>query len=303
MAFRPMKQKSATTNSNVVYPVPKAGSRKARVSLIVDLGIQAREDFEDEETGEVRAQKPCQQVAVFADLVADKVDYGGDIGKQHYRLLLNKSFAGKVNGINFVEVPPKDAKGNVIKGKPWTLHPANILTKLAKATGETGVIESMDIEQLLGKAFMATVEVKETQSDKVDDEGKPIVYRNVNFKGASEVPTQEDDDGNETPIDVNELAQPARCIQFSNATVEDIKFLRRNIISMIKLAKNYAGSQMQKAIEEFEAQEANGSEEAEDDKPAPNKAKTSPAPKATKAKAEPEVEDSVEDDDSPDSPF
>ena len=296
MAFRPLKQKSATTNSNVVYPVPKAGSRKARVSLIVDLGIQAREDFEDEETGEVRAQKPCQQVAVFADLVADKVDYGGDIGKQHYRLLLNKSFAGKVNGINFVEVPPKDAKGNIIKGKPWTLHPANILTKLAKATGETSVIESMDIEQLLGKAFMATVEVKETQSDKVDDEGKPIVYRNVNFKGASEVPTQEDDDGNETPIDVAELAQEPRAIQFSNATVEDIKFLRRNIISMIKLAKNYAGSQMQKAIEEFEAQEASGSEEAEDDKPAPKKAKTSPAPKATKAKAEPEVEDSVEDD-------
>ena len=302
MAFRPLKQKSATTNSNVVYPVPKAGSRKARVSLIVDLGIQAREDFEDEETGEVRAQKPCQQVAVFADLVADKVDYGGDIGKQHYRLLLNKSFAGKVHGINFVEVPPKDAKGNIIKGKPWTLHPANILTTLAKATGETNVIESMDIEQLLGKAFMATVEVKETQSDKVDDEGKPIVYCNVNFKGASEVPTQEDDDGNETPIDVAELAQEPRAIQFSNATVEDIKFLRRNIISMIKLAKNYAGSQMQKAIEEFEAQEANGSEEAEEDKPAPKKAKTSPAPKTTKAKAGPEVEDSVEDEDQ-ESPF
>lgn len=299
MAFKPMKQASSNkSSSNAVYPVPKAGSRKARVSLIIDLGIQAREDFEDEKTGEVREQKPCQQVAVFADLVADKVDYGGDIGKQQYRLLLNKSFAGAVHGINFTTVPPKDGDGNVIKGKPWTLHPANILTKLAKATGENSVIESCDIELLLGKAFMATVEVKETVSDKKDDEGKPIVYRNVNFKGAAEVPTEEDEDGNEQPISVPDLTQAARCITFDNATADDIQFIRRNILNMIKLAKNYAGSQMQKAVEEFEArqpeQSSKAATEAEEDK--------KPA-RSTKAKAKPAPAEEDEDDDSDSSPF
>ena len=69
----------------------KAGSRKARISLIVDLESKNREDFEEKKTGEKRPQKPCQQIAVFADLVADTVDYEREIGKQHYRLLLNKS--------------------------------------------------------------------------------------------------------------------------------------------------------------------------------------------------------------------
>lgn len=306
MAFKPQNsQRTGGTgdfDETRNYPTPRAGSRKARVSLIVDLGTQNREDFEDPNTKELKPQKPCQQVAVFADLVADVVDYGGKIGKAQYRLMLNKSFQGKVQGINFTATPPKDAKGNTIQGKPWGLHPANLLTKLAKAINKPDIIESMDIEGLLGEAFMAQVEVKETEdkNGKKDKDGNVIVYKNVNYKGAAEVP--EDDDGN--PIAVADLKQAARCVTFENATVEDIQFIRSNLLAMIKQAKNYHDfkmdqsmipSPMKLAVEAFEAQKGSSQDEGEQEQeeeeeaPAPKKApakKTTPKPKTPVAQDE-----------------
>jgi len=147
MAFIPANAKSASSASfdNGPRPVPRAGLRKARVSLIVDMGTQPREDFVDESTGATRPQKPCHQVAVFVDLVADTVDYGGSIGKAHYRLPLNREFAGVFSGINFLATPPKDADGKIIQGKPWGLHPASPITKVAKAIKKPGIIESMGL--------------------------------------------------------------------------------------------------------------------------------------------------------------
>lgn len=304
MSFKPKTANKSSNSQNDnpggLFPVPKAGSRKARVSLIVDLGEQNREDFEDEKTGEKRPQKPCQQVAVFADLVADTVDYGGEIGKQHYRLLLNKSFAGDIQGINFTAVPPKDAKGNIIPNKSWCFHPANLLSKLAKAVGKPELIESMDVEQLLGEPFMAQVEVNEKDSGKEDKDGNPIIYRNVNYKGCAEVPLDDDDE----PLPVAELKQPPRCITFDNATVDDIKYLRKKLIEMIKLANDYSGSQMEKAIKAFEAKQGDTkAAEPEDDGDEETKVSPpKPAAKAAKPKAKPApVED--DEDDSGESPF
>lgn len=285
------KPKNANGNAprefdpNRKFPTPKAGSRPARVSLIIDLGTQEREDYKDEKTGETRPQSPCQQVAVFCDLPNDVVDYGGDIGKQQYRLALNKTYAGEFSGINFTAVPVRDADGNMIKGKPWTLPPASILTKLAKATGQLDVIESQDIEQLLDQAFMATVEVKETESKTVkDDAGNPVKFTNVNFKGCSEVPLVEDDDGNEAPMKVKPLTNPAMIITFDEAKPEQIKFIRKSILNIIKLAKNYPGSAMQKAVEEYESgktQEASQEQQEGDSgsKETPSKATPTAEPK------------------------
>lgn len=302
--FKPKTANKTTSSMNDnpggLFPVPKAGSRKARVSLIVDLGEQNREDFEDEKTGEKRPQKPCQQIAVFADLVADTVDYGGEIGKQHYRLLLNKSFAGDIQGINFTAVPPKDAKGKIIPNKLWSWHPANLLSKLAKAIGKPEVIESMDVEQLLGEPFMAQVEVNEKDSGKEDKDGNPIIYRNVNYKGCAEVPLDDDDQ----PLPVADLKQPPRCITFDNATADDIKFLRKKLIEMIKLANDYSGSQMEKAIKAFEAKQGAAKAAEPEDDDGDEETSVSPpklAAKATKPKTKPApVED---DDDDSDSPF
>lgn len=278
MAFKPANSNNTNQQNGEYeqrnYPVPKKGSRKARVSLIIDLGVQERDDVyeidgkmvaEGTEGAEVRTQKPCQQVAVFADLVADTVDYGGSIGKQHYRLLLNNTFAGVLKGINFTATPPKDAKGNMIPNKPWGLHPANLLTKLAKAVEKTEVIESMDIEQLLGCAFMADVDVTEKDSGKVDKDGEAIIYRNVNYKGAAKVPETEDDDGNSAPLPVADLKAKPLCITFDDAKKEDIQFIRGNILKIIKLANNYAGSKIQKAIEAYEADRSNNQASEKED--------------------------------------
>lgn len=311
MAFKP---RNANNNGNSerkfdanrIYPTPKAGSRPARVSLVVDLGVQEREDFEDEKTGEKRPQKPCQQVAVFCDLVNDVVDYSGEIGVQAYRLALNKSFGGEFQGINFTAIPVRDPDGNVIKGKPWTFPPASTLTKLCKATGKLEVIESQDLEQLLDQAFMATVEVRETESKTIkDDAGNPVKFTNTNFKGCSEIPLVEGDDGVEKPMKVKQLSSPAMCITFDEATPSQIKYLRKNIINMIKLAKNYPGSQMQKAIEAYEAgkaQEAPQDADSGDEEEFVPKAKATPAEtpkKAVKKVVEPPVEDDDVDDQSP----
>lgn len=315
MAFKPPKTGGGSgTFEPFVAVYPKEGNRYARVSLIVDMGIQEREDFEDQVTGESRPQDPCLQVAVFADLVNDVVDYGGKIGKKQYRMLLNKSFQQEVSGTNFKTSPPKDAKGKLLEGKPWCLHPANLLTKLARAVGKEEITvesddpASLDIELLLGEAFLCNVEVKKTpaKGDKKDKDGNPIIYTNVNFKGAAPVPLGHDDE----PMPVKPLEAKALCITFDGAKKEDIQFIRPGLLKQVKAALNYAGSQMQAAVEAFEAEKGqsnSSNDDAGDDQggdtpaaapapaPAPAK-KTAAAKKTTAKKTPPPAGDDMDDD-------
>lgn len=315
MAFKPKSSGNSNGGGNFEvrnFPVPKGGARRARISLIVDLGTQARDDVwekdgklvkEGTEGAVAKPQKDAHQIAVFADLVNDVVDYGGDIGEAQYRLMLNKGFKGEIQGINFNKVPPMDAKGNRIEGKPWTFHPQNLLTKLGKAVEIEGFGEdgNDDLELLLGKQFVADVEVKEVNSGKQDAKtGEDIIYKNVNFKGASKVPAEikEDEDGNESEVvpTFAKLRQTARCITFDSATEEDVKFLRKDLIKKIKLSSDYAGSQIQKAIEAYEAKNG-GSKDDGDAKP-----EAKPVAKPSKpAKPKPPVakDDELEDEDIP----
>jgi hypothetical protein len=292
------------------YPVPKGGARRARVSLIVDIGTQEREDSYKTADGKLcnfdtpgaiaTPQNPAKQVVVFADLVNDTVDYGGDIGKAHYRLLLNGTFNGILKGVvHATSTPPKDAKGNTIKGGVWTMHPNNLLSKLAKATNMDEVIVNGAINRLLNKQFMAQVDVNEKPSGKMDAEGNEIIYKNVNFKGASQVAAvetgEEDENGNmiEAIPEFNQLKVPAMCITFANAKKEHIKYIRPNIIKLIKLAIDYPKSNIRVAIEEFEA-ERNAAQNDDDGDEAPSEApKPAAKPKPVKEKA-PVVQDAAD---------
>jgi hypothetical protein len=313
MAFKPKSNGNGGNYSGVArnFPVPKAGNRPARVSLIVDLGIQTREDFEDPVTKQTKPQKPAHQIAIFADLTSDVVDYGGDIGKQPYRLMLNRSFKGVLEGTNFNAVQPRDAEGNAITGKKWTYHPQSLLTKLAKATGIDAILnpktdDDLDIEQLLGKALMIGVDVNEKDSGKKDDAGKPIVYRNVNATGYSSVPFFEDVDGNEVQATVKPLAIEPLVITFDNVTAETVKFIRADVRRKIQLATNYEGSQMQKVLaqvagnqasnEKQEGADAGGQQDPAKEPEAPAK----PAPKRQRSKpAEQESVGNSEDNELP----
>lgn len=271
---------STRRDPNAKFPTPKGGNRKGRVSLIIDLGTQQRKDFEDPVTKEIKPQKPAQQIAVFVDLTHDVVDYGGELGKQPFRLMLNKSFNGELEGINFAAVPPRDAKGQMIEGKKWTYHPASVLTKLAKAASVTKILDGSDltVTQLLDKTVMVEVEVKETESkDKKDDTGNPVKYTNVNFKGVSSIPLDDDDN----PVPVNECLTTPRIVSFKDATVDDIRFIRRDVLRKIKAADNYVGSAMQKAVDAYEAQSDSSQEQKEETAQKPAKVKAAPKEVAT----------------------
>ena len=237
------------------YPVPEGGSQAARISLIVDIGIQEREDFLDEKTGEAKPQRPVQQVVIFADLVDQIVDYGGDIGEKQYRLMLNKNFKGDIAGVNFTSVPPRDADGNLIEGKIWTFHPANLLTKLAKATGNDHILgvdeaNNMDIGALLGAGFYADVEVKSNDSGKKKEDGTPIIYNNVNFKGSAKLPMVKG-----KQLEIDELQVTPMILNHENVTAETLIYIRGKVLEMMKKAKEYEGSNLQKLLGSTKAEE------------------------------------------------
>lgn len=233
-----------------LYPVPDAGNQSARVSLIVDVGTQERDAFEDKETGQTKEQKPVQQVVVFVDLVDQIVNYGGDIGEKQYRLLLNGVYDRKITGINFTAVPPRDADGNMVQGKLWTFHTNSLLTRLAKATGNDHILgqspaDNMDISALLGCGLYVDVQVKSTpdKNGKKDKDGNVIVYHNVKCAGVSKLPLVKG-----KPVEVEELQCTPMILNHDNITEETLPFIRGNVLEMMRKAPEWEGSNLQKLV-------------------------------------------------------
>jgi len=298
MAYKPSNANSNKSNgtpgvalNGVAYKYPKldeSGSYSARISLIVDIGTQERADFEDPITKELTVRKPVQQLVVFADLVDEVVDYGGDIGEKQYRLMLNKNFKGDITGIDFNAVAPRDADGKIISGKLYTFHPTNLMTKLAKATGNDHILgvndeSNMDISALLGAAFQADIDVKKTESEKKDAEGNAIVYTNINFKQASKVPKK---------LVVDDLQVEPLILNHNNVTAENVKFIRGKVVEMMKKAPEYEGSALQKLL--AEANDSAADDKSDDAPAAEAKEPAKKAPTTVKPKATPKAEKKAE---------
>ena len=94
-------------------------------------------------------------------------------------------------------------------------------------------------------------------------------------------------------MQVAELNTPAKCITFQNAKADDIKFIRKKLIDMIKLANDYSGSNMEKAIKEYEASlnAVNDSNDEQEQQEEEKPQTTKPAKKTAK-KVEPTPDDS-----------
>jgi hypothetical protein len=282
--------------------------------LIVDLGTQEREpstkDYNPNDLKQVEAltngswlltvngkevlhtpRKPVQQVAVLADLLNDVVDYGGDNGKQPYRVLLNASFKGDIKGVDLAGCYSYDDQGKRLEDRPYTFHQQSLLTKLAKATKTLAMIDggadNMDVSLLSGKAFMAQIAVNTSGEN---------TY--VNYKGCSEVPLIEDEDGNEAPLKVKPLTNEARVITFDSVTEDDVKFLRGDLVKKIKQALNYNGSKMQAVLESTAKapQQATEPSNAQEQAKVAGKSKGSQKPAASVVDDVPSVDDSSGDD-------
>lgn len=262
MSFKPKQKYSNNSNEDRKYPAPASdGLQFARVSQIVDMGTQPQANIEEEYDennekhkaavengtgsftvpvwGDLKGKKcislprkPKDSVAVFIDLVENTVDYGGEIGEKHYRLMLNKSFKGDITPIPFGAVPPKSPDGK------WTFAPSSMLTKLATVCNMPQVIgkgtddENMDISLLLNKPLQVNIEIVTTEKN-----GK--TFTNVYNKGLSPI--------RKTDV-VPELLTEARLITFDEATAEDVKFIRKDLRNKIMEALNFKGSNMEKAF-------------------------------------------------------
>lgn len=251
----------------LVFPTPKAGLRVAVVSLIVDLGTQKRKDLyklgdklvtKDTPGAVSHPQDPCQQVLIAIDLTRDVVSYGETIGDKPYRHVLNRTSKNEesgeteLEGINYTFSYPKDANGNKIKGRKPELHPQNMISKLCDAVGMKDVKVTGQLQNLLNQKCCVEIEIVEKTRE--GDDGKPVVSKYVKQKGFSSVPMVEDENGNEVPQKVPPLPYTAHCVTFENATLEMVREFRKAWIDKIKLAEEYEGSNMQKAIEALEAE-------------------------------------------------
>lgn len=270
MSFKPRndrpQQSENSERKEFVPVVPEDGLQVVHVGMLVDLGKHRKQPKfatqngkrELDDNGEEKVLWPKegdkgveQKVAVYVDLLTQQHDYEGEIGVRNIRLPLHPVNRGMAEGLNFTTVAPRDPQGNYIKGKPWSLAPASQWKKIADATKQDAIFEAdfknkdhNNIGLLLGKAFMANVDV-----DKQEKDGKTYVNTKIKspvplMKGMA-VPTAlqasvsinfDDDDLLEVKEDLGGIAK--------------IDLLRQADIRKIVLAEDYPGSKMQQAIRE-----------------------------------------------------
>lgn len=269
------------------------------ISGIIDLGLQAQEDAKMEWKGDEASEaeelaknpdqyfetlpndkgvptrykrwkvKPCQQVAFTVDFPSIMINqgqfFGDENAKEHpLRMLLNGEFymkdIGKVVGkpYNIKEVRNDDGS--------WSFKSNTQIYKMASAVDvldEKGYFKPHMIGKLLGKAALFEVQVYLQESG-----GKH--YLNEKIKLSGQVPDVM------VPMIPELGAEYIYGVNFKGEQDPEIlKNLRQSVLNTMKLAQNFQGSDIQKALES-----ARGSQQA--DKPVHHKddakSKDAPAP-------------------------
>lgn len=214
----------------------------------------------------------ANEFAPIVDLTDLKISYveGGDL--VNYRVHLCPSFEGKLRGF-----PHKEK---------YSIN--STVSKLCKATGNKHILEDTNkISDLAGSAYFQVLEENGKGGFKtIKDFGTPRPKDEV------------------AELDIEGYPN-GMVITWEKATVEQLEALHLGYmyINRIKSAKNYEGSQMQKAIEEYEASRNQGeTKDKEEDDAKVEEAQEAKKPAKVKAqKAKPE--EVVEEEDGDDSPF
>lgn len=295
------------------YMVETVGTQKKAkamigiISGIIDLGLQVQEDARMEWKGDEASEaeelaknpdqyfetlpndkgvptrykrwkvKPCQQVAFTVDFPGVMLNQGQFFGdadaKEHpLRMLLNGEFylkdVGKIVGkpYNIKEVRNEDGS--------WSFKSNTQIYKMASAVDvldEQGRFKPNMIGKLLGKAALFEVQVYLQESN-----GKQ--YLNEKIKLSGQVPDVM------VPMIPELDASYIYGVNFKGQqNPEVIKQLRQSVINTMKLAQNFEGSDIQKALESRGGQ----------DKPVKQKQEEKPAAKQPEPKAD---YDSFDDD-------
>lgn len=283
------------------YIVDKVGTQakpKAMIGVvsgIIDLGLQAQEDARMEFNGGEEAEreelaknpqqyfetlpndkgvptrykrwavKPCQHVALTIDFPSIKLNqsqfFGDDDGQEHpLRMILNGEFymkdVGKVVGKPYNVKEVKQADGS------WAFKNNTQIHKLAAATdvlNENGFFKPKDLGKLLGKAALFEVQV----FLKKGADGKE--YLNEKIKLSGQVPEVM------IPMIPELPSEYIYGVNFKGAQDQKvIKQLRQSVINTMKLAQNFDGSEIQKALGESAAPQPKQEEKKSEQKQVPN---------------------------------
>jgi hypothetical protein len=184
----------------------------------------------------------ANEIAVAADLVDTYVEYVEGEQPNQYRYYFNSVWQGDMRGFPLPVYRGKNTK---------TFSKNSTMAKLINNTGQKQIMKSNhddynDVEVLVGKPLQLAIQ----KSDKGFIRHSGMVPVRPNDKIAS--------------LDIDGYPDGI-CIQFDSATVEQLEAFRprKAVIDKIKAAKNYEGSAMQAAIEEYEAQNSSGDDKTQ----------------------------------------
>ena len=173
------------------------------------------------------ALKDANEAAYIADLVDHYVEYVEGQEEKQFRVTLNpRDFvSGMLSGFALTNVPPK---GN---NTEWTFSPLSMHAKLAKATYTDLLAEDNDVSYMLDKPF-----------------GIQVSKNNKGFPKFTPAAIRKKDLGRVEQLDCTPM-----CITFEEATLEQIQELKPNkqLVDKIKVALDYKGSAMEKALEAY----------------------------------------------------
>lgn len=261
------------------YLVDTVGTQKRAKSVIgiisgvIDLGLQVQEDAKmvftgtpEDEAAELEKNpeqyfetlpdnkgvptrykrwkvKPCQQVAITVDfptIMINKGQFFGDENAEEHplRMILNGEFylkdVGKVVG------KPYNVKEHRHDDGFWAFKNTTQIHKLAAATdslNDQGYFKANMLGNLLGKAALFEIQLSLNESN-----GKQ--YLNEKIKLSGQVP--------DVMVPMIPELDPKYIYGVNFKGVQDpkiLKNLRQSVINTMKLAQNYQGSDVQKALD------------------------------------------------------
>jgi hypothetical protein len=217
------------------------------------------------------------EFGLLGDLTATEVTYVEGQDPVNYRVNLCSVFKGEMTGFPILD----------------SYKSTSVVSKICKATGNKSVLGDMrTLPDLAGSSYFQVLEEKKGFINISRDFGTP---RNKDRDDIAELNIEGFPNG--------------VVITFDDATVEQLEAIKLNklYVEKIKAASNYEGSQIQKAIDEWEANRGGNkadakeedSQEEESTKPEKKKAPAKKAASKKRVKKEVEPEPEEYDDDIP----
>ena len=224
-------------------------------------------------------QKPQQCVAIAVDFPSKMIDKGQFFDEEVSKdAPLRIWYGGKYwNGEKMVIQNLTSLKQRPItqNGKDWSLNPKSVLHKMAVAAelveGTSSVFRPERLDELLGKAFLFTVQVG-FENGKGKNAGKQFYKEKVNFTGALM-------EGMPVPV----LERTNLVMLGADNDEQAVKEIPAHIRNTIAQSKEFAGSKLEAQLKALVADSEGEDGDSENEGETSNETATETQPATTKA--------------------